>query len=158
MKIFQISNKLVLTSLLMFDVNAQLNQSMEWFFRKPFPITGLVSKVLTFPKLRAASKLKLKTNNCPKLWTAALSVIKVAPARGIPMQHSMSSDISLLRWKKSKNFDHMSYRLCILFDESKFSTHENFTRPPASIFVHFHFFVTSQYHIWYPWSTCFWKI
>ena len=154
MKIFQISNKLVLTSLLMFDVNAQLNQSMEWFFRKPFPITGLVSKVLTFPKLRAASKLKLKTNNCPKLWTAALSVIKVAPARGIPMQHSMSSNINLLKWKNSKSFDYMCYRLCNFCDLSvsylislKYLLLENIAHDGFQ-----HFFVCAWLCLGLPWS------
>ena len=150
---FQIGNILVLTSLLMFDVNAQLNQSMEWFFRKPFPITGLVSKVLTFPKLRAASKLKLKTNNCLKLWTAALSVIKVAPARGIPMQHSVSSNINLLKWKNSKSFDYMCYRLCNFCDLSvsylislKYLLLENIAHDGFQ-----HFFVCTWLCLTLPW-------
>ena len=60
-----------------------INQRIE-LFQQPIPITGLVSKLLTFPKLRVAFEIEIE--NCPKLLTVALSVIKVDLTHGIPMK------------------------------------------------------------------------
>ena len=74
-----------------------INQRIE-LFQQPIPNTGLVSKLLTFPKLRVAFEIEIE--NCPKLLTVALSVIKVDLTHGIPMKDA--------KFHKQSNFPRSS--------------------------------------------------
>ena len=82
----------------MFDVDRQVNQSKDRTFSATYSNYWTCFKTFDISKIESCFRIEIE--NCPKLLTVALSVIKVDLTHGIPMKDA--------KFHKQSNFPRSS--------------------------------------------------